>query len=212
MKERPILFSSSMVRAILDGRKTMTRRIVKPHRSDDSFVIVEQPNGDWWPFRSEDGESFVMTDGCEYPFDCPYGQPGDKLWCRETWGLHAFDDETCWYTWSGAGKDASTLEDWAITYRADWGPCQDGCHWRSSIHMPRWASRITLEITGVHVERLQDISEADAIAEGCTNSLHLGGGRFANENFAHLWWQINGDGSWEANPWVWCIEFKRVTA
>ena len=82
--------------------------------------------------------------------------------------------------------------------------------WRPAIHMPRAASRITLEITGVRVERLQDISEADAIAEGVRNSLHIPGGRFANENFAHLWWAINGDGSWEANPWVWAVEFKRL--
>lgn len=85
-----------------------------------------------------------------------------------------------------------------------------GIRWRPSIHMPRWASRILLEIVNVRVERLHDISEADAIAEGCNNSLHLQGGRFANENFAHLWWTINGDGSWEANPWVWAIEFKAV--
>ena len=89
---------------------------------------------------------------------------------------------------------------------------QDGKElgWRPSIHMPRWASRILLEVTDVRVERLQDISEADAVAEGVRNSLHLPGGRFAKENFEHLWWTINGDGSWDANPWVWVVEFKRV--
>ena len=94
-------------------------------------------------------------------------------------------------------------------YAAEWQE-RPKHRWKPSIHMPRSASRITLEVTGVRVERLQNISEADAIAEGVKNSLHLPGGRFARENFAHLWWTINGDGSWEANPWVWVVEFKRV--
>jgi hypothetical protein len=81
---------------------------------------------------------------------------------------------------------------------------------RPGMFMPRWASRITLEVTGIRVERLQDISEADANAEGVKHSLHLPGGRFARENFAHLWWTIHGDESWDANPWVWVVEFRRL--
>ena len=95
-----------------------------------------------------------------------------------------------------------------IVYRAD--RPNRVTKWTPSVHMPRWASRISLEITGVRVERLQDISEDDAIAEGVKNSLHLSGGRFANENYAHLWWSIYGDGAWDKNPWVWVIEFRMV--
>lgn len=233
MRERPILFSAPMVRTILAGRKTQTRRIVKPqpieHQSFAGGAYIEHRR------LGQIGISAMMAEAM------PYGAVGDRLWCRETWGLHAFDDDTCWYTWSGAGKDASTLEDWAITYRADWGPCQDGCHWRPSIHMPRWASRITLEIVSVRVERLQDISEADAIAEGAqlfpdipvgipphspsrwsmespkTTDQCLSSARYA---FANYFCVVNGKGRrgvldcapWDANPWVWVIDFKRVTA
>jgi hypothetical protein len=178
MKERPILFSAPMVRALLGGSKTQTRRVVKP-----------QPDrGEWpWPDMSDAERSAWTT-------SCPYGQPGDRLWVRET----HMDLGACYLY----RADAAAEQERAIV-----APRQP---WRPAIHMPRAASRITLEITGVRVERLQDISEADAVAEGVRNSLHMPGGRFANENFAHLWWAINGDGSWEANPWVWVVEFKRV--
>ena len=175
MKERPILFSGPMVRAILDGRKTQTRRVVKP-----------QP--DWIrPRVSDDGIAHGYcgsgpTDGIK----CPYGTVGDRLWVRESWAK------------SGEVGDATE-------YRAD-NPDPIGAKWRPSIHMPRWASRIDLEITGIRVERLQEISERDAMAEGCeylTNSV-------ARSNFVKLWISINGQDSWSANPWVWVIEFKRI--
>lgn len=186
MADRPILFSWPMVRAILTGTKTQTRRVVKPAP-------------DW------------------KPVGCPYGQPGDRLWVRETHYLHG--------VWS-VRKDDGGKRRWTFHPSRDMGvqftepngfikgrsTTVHGWYRRPSIHMPRWASRITLEVTGVRVERLQDISEADAIAEGVNNSLHLPGGRFARENFAHLWWTINGDGSWEANPWVWVVEFRRVAS
>ena len=124
---------------------------------------------------------------------------GDRLYVRETWSApHAYDHLPPRLIPKDARINYAATED------------RGGLLWRPSIHMPRWASRISLGITSVRVERLQDISEADAIAEGVRNSLHLPGGRFARENFAHLWWTINGDGSWESNPWVWVIEFKRV--
>lgn len=188
MKERPILFSASMVRALLADMKTMTRRIAKPVKHPD-LGNVYSPG------------ALVLEQEPQHVIDraCPYGQPGDRLWVRETWayGIHAMA--------------AKSDKDGPFVYAAD-GTEQGrlGDRWRPSIHMPRHASRITLQITSVRVERLQDISEADAIAEGVRNSLHLPGGRFARENFAHLWWTINGDGSWESNPWVWVIEFKRV--
>ena len=187
MKERPILFSAPMVRALLDGTKTQTRRVVKPTPEwiGQSGVLS---------YRGRVGLPHAL---------CPYGQLGDRLWVRETWARDDEDGGLCYRADIGKGGDA---DDWERN-RLDGVP---RFRWRPSIHMPRAASRITLEITGVRVERLQNISEADAVAEGVRNSLHMPGGRFANENFAHLWWAINGDGSWEANPWVWAVEFKRL--
>lgn len=182
MKERPILFSAPMVRALLAGTKTQTRRIVKAR--DLEWMDVHQ--------------GLREPDNAER---CPYGQPGDRLWVRENFAR--IDGQTRpWIetdyqaTYTHGDRLGDTL---GIKKR-----------WTPSIRMPRHASRITLQITSVRVERLQGISEADAIAEGVRNSLHLPGGRFARENFGHLWWTINGDGSWESNPWVWVIEFKRV--
>ena len=194
MKSRPIPFSGPMVRAIIDGRKTMTRRVVALPRKRGAFVLEDHGDG-WWPYQSDDGESSVCNDGCEHPYSCPYGVPGDQLWVRETF----MDLGACFLY----RADANAEQERAIV--------APGQRWKPAIHMPRAASRINLEITDVRVERLQEISEADAEAEGVANSLHLQGGRFANENFAHLWDMINGDGSWDANPWVWVVEFRRVT-
>lgn len=178
MKERPILFSAPMVRALLEGRKTQTRRIVKLPAKDGS--------GD---------NRFVFDDaeGRKRFIDCPYGEPGDRLWVRETW-RPAQVDGMAWY--------AAT--------------CGDETHerWKPSIHMPRWASRITLEITGVRVEQLQDISESDAIAEGVTPSDMKAISCLDRNYHAYfmLWESINGSGSWDLNPWVWVIEFRRIVA
>ena len=198
MKERPILFSGPMVRALLAGTKTQTRRVIKPQHL---------------AFFNQDAAA-MLSDWNERPL--PYGQTGDRLWVREAWGLHAYGDDTDWLK---GGCTAMDLDDHVIAYRADWGPLQDGCHWRPSIHMPRAASRITLEITGVRVERLQDISFTDAAAEG----LHYTSERLdrwsadgslwhatPQQAYRALWESINGPDSWDANPWVWAIEFKRV--
>jgi hypothetical protein len=189
VKERPILFSAPMVRAILAGQKTQTRRVVKA-RKDPDFGCQMSP-----------GE--IAGDEHQERL-CPYGQPGDRLWVRETWayGTHALS--------------ASRDEDGPFVYAADailFGAQGRLCdRWRPSIHMPRWASRITLEVTGVRVERLQDISVADAIAEGvveCNQNLRglepCMEWRYAYED---LWGQINGQGSWDANPWVWVVSFN----
>lgn len=217
MKERPILFSAPMVRAILDGTKTQTRRVVKPVGNDDGFVILDYGDGGW-PYRSDDGDSTTHTvkrGGKLYhdetPHTCPYGQPGDRLWVRET--FHTVDGHSAFY-------------------RADYahdpkGDKEHGIVWTPSIHMPRWASRITLEVTSVRVERLNDITPIDACAEGLsqrTAKMHhrrieqfgLPGWRDVHWRFSPvdayrmLWEQINGAGSWEANPWVWVIEFEVV--
>lgn len=194
MKERPILFSAPMVRPVLAGTKTQTRRVAK--LTANGHVKERGGHRRWHP--SDPDASLA----------CPYGQPGDRLWVRETWYCDHY------LVQSGPYLKPEDLDmDAMMVYRASSGdrPCEaEQPIWRPAIHMPRWASRITLEVTGVRIERLHDISEADAIAEGVKNSLHLPGGRFARENFAHLWWTINGDGSWEANPLVWVVEFQRL--
>jgi hypothetical protein len=192
MKERPILFSGPMVRALLDGSKTQTRRIIKPQPDNDP-----KKHHPIKPYCTSLGQwNWVLAatgHGCGDPFDCPYGQPGDRMWVRE-----AVAEISC-----------------RLTYRAD---TDDGAHcqvkrWTPSIHMPRIWSRILLEITGVRVERLQDISEADALAEGIPRDTGVGTQFCRAEprnGYQHLWESINGDSSWDANPWVWVIEFKRV--
>jgi hypothetical protein len=206
-KERPILFSGPMVRAILDGRKTQTRRVVKPQpeawRNDKVGWELAMPN-----CRPLYPDSFARS-------YCPYGVPGDRLWVRET--LHqeftSVDKDT------PNGCLAIYSADGTVVTREGRPACFE---WARpsipSIHMPRWASRLTLEITGLRVERLQDISEADAVAEGGPPagtsidrvSLELGFPDFPRSWFQQTWEGINGPDSWDANPWVWVVEFRRA--
>ena len=210
MKERPIIFSAPMVRAILEGRKTQTRRIVKPQ------LIAWLHDKRGWELSRTEQHAAVFADTFAKHYS-QHGKAGDRLWVREAFSYYEHPE----------------LYD-CIRYKAD-GHCQkpdfgkmteeecgrfemncDGCgcadhRWRSPIHMPRWASRITLEITNIRVERLQDISEADAQAEGVTESIVLPGDRGSFvASFGYLWESIYGAGSWNANPWVWVIEFERV--
>ncbi|HBO4832921.1 TPA: hypothetical protein L4V12_004646 [Pseudomonas aeruginosa] len=220
MKERPILFNDQMVRAILDGRKTVTRRVMKPQ------PMPSKSGGHHWPCKVHQSMLHVERelqngDGCWCGLAeaaCPYGQPGDRLWVREAWAADAQVDAI-------APSDLSQGE--PIWYPADLSVRQTGCSMiskgrvRPSIHMPRWASRILLEITAVRVERLQDISEEQALAEGvrgepCDHARQACAdigcwGDTAKGAFGFLWESLNGEGSWAANPWVWVIEFKRVT-
>lgn len=201
MKERPILFNGEMVRAIFEGRKTQTRRPVKQEtwRGCKEVIYGEaakklscaQPAVTAYAGFDTGNNSLAY-------WPCPYGQPGDWLWVRETW--------SCMERKPKQGDE--------IMYRADgesliWEP------WSPSIHMPRWASRITLEITNVRVERLQDISEEDAIAEAMlgygVSPADVTGRSIVITRFNHLWESINGKGSWDINPWVWVIEFKMIT-
>lgn len=193
MKERPILMNADMVRAILDGRKTQTRRPVKLKVGNDNRFDVP-------------GKGYVMNirDPRAVEF-CPFGQPGDRLWVRETWSLlHANGD-----TVGGSLRDSGTqapLQSFRRDYRAT--STSDG-PWRPSIHMPRWASRITMEITNVRVERVQDITEGDAMAEGapwedCWSSYR--------QSFEALWCRTYGPQSWSWNLWAWVIEFRRIEA
>lgn len=198
--ERPILFSAPMVRALLDGSKTQTRRTVKPQPSIVHAAYEDGSIDTNLIFRKGDNRIY-----------CPYGQPGDRLWVRESFDFLPTggndQPQACeivyWATGSTEPREAPV----------DYNPMIYGHEKiRPSIHMPRWASRITLEIVSVRVERLHACNEVDAIAEGAPwaacgapqEGSHKAG-------YAQLWEQINGPGSWDLNPWVWVIEFKRVT-
>lgn len=210
MKERGMIFNGEMVRAILDGRKTQTRRPIK-WKQTRFTEIGEREDGSKWPW-SEDAEH-----ACDFWHPCPFGAVGDRIWVRETWARYNIDQNS-----HDIAYRATTPEDQPEEGR-----------WRPSIHMPRWASRILLEITGVRVERLNAISPEDAESEGLERTNFTGFGdepglpsypepdvyfdplkkqwkEYPPEAFAGLWESIYGEGSWKANPWVWVIEFKRV--
>lgn len=218
-RETPIIFSAPMVRSLLAGTKLQTRRAIKPVGNDEGFVIVERDDKTLWPWRSDDGESMLTTIGGfthEIPMSCPYGRAGDRLWVREKWSADPpIDDSWASTEWNGCGRKVREIPERFhhprfCNYAADW--LHEPIRWTPSIHMPRWASRILLEIVSVRVERLQDISEADAEAEGCEpfrRPTHPSIGPFA-AGYSALWDSINGPGSWAANPWVWCLTFKRV--
>ncbi len=262
MKEKPILFSGAMVRAILEGRKTMTRRVVKGE------ALNWLDNAGFTPVFVADPENYL----------CPYGVPGDREWnaglppCEGwyyvekefdgkavylrpvpsgtypdieesviTWGWDERDDPEDLSSdggptpqtirWKRCGDRLYVRETWLDDgetkdspqwiYRADNEnyPRHEGQNWKPSIFMPRAASRILLEVTDVRVERLQEIGEADAKAEGVEPDVDAGywkGYIFpgvydsAKKSFASLWQSINGLGSWDQNPWVWVVSFKRI--
>lgn len=235
IKERPILFSAPMVRAIVEGRKTVTRREVRKLAALDCLATGFEP-----AFLALPGNSDL----------CPYGQSGEGLWVRETWGVisHDFDEHGNMVDWV-PDRPAQEIREMRfgrgyytghVIYRADgeaaWAGDDDGggddrSAWKPSIHMPRIASRILLEITNVRVERLQagegeTASESRYVAEGI-HRIHHGDGDYYFHPFKdepgpgnwgdpfdawrELWVSINGAGSWNANPWFWVVEFKRVT-
>lgn len=199
--ERPILFSAPMVRGILAGTKAQTRRIWKMPPGMGWYVSGALKGEETGDVCDLTGPGWCSVDEVR----CPYGRPGDRLWVRETWGYFGGDEYLYQKDLGSVGYRASQFDG------IDHVP---GGRWRPSIHMPRWASRITLEVTGVRVERLQDISIADAMAEGvveCNPSLR-GLGPCSEWRYAYedLWKQINGQGAWESNPWVWVVEFKRI--
>ena len=226
MKERPIIFSTPMVQAILEGLKTQTRRVVKPFVDKSSWKkSAETREKEWRPqlrlapvhhgyyddmwclFNKDDQPASVPYTGRR----CPYGKHGDLLWVRETFCVWSYDNNDVWYKASpisSQGWHNETLKN-------------NGKKWKPSIHMPKKYARIWLEIVGVRVERVQDISDVDAMAEGVKSNICLAsleepdyreeiGYRYA---FSVLWDSINGkkEGcSWADNPWVWIVEFKRV--
>jgi hypothetical protein len=214
MTQRPILFSAEMVQALLDGRKTQTRRKVK--LTADGHVQAPSKHLRWYP--TDPGALQA----------CRYGQPGDTLWVRETWKPVPISAYRCS---EGVQQTPNPQDaDEAAVYKAGWDRSSGGVPWRPSIHMPRWASRITLRITDVRVERLQNIegqhpSESDAIAEG-VRAIHHGDGEYyysafrdephpknwcdPADAFKELWNKINGPGTWDENPWVWVVAFEKV--
>ncbi|WP_128805057.1 hypothetical protein [Klebsiella grimontii] len=236
MKERGMVFNGEMVRAILDGRKTQTRRIMAPQPADDiERCIFPNPEAIGWK------SSLRHKRGSTTAHFCHYGKPGDRIWVRETFQGPLFDydlmDSYC--------KDSTPFEKPEFcVYKADGVPAPEfydaddelHCRWRPSIHMPRWASRILLEITDVRVERLNAISEEDAQREGVHTEVwdqtvvarnyaaideffqfwsedmphYVEMNQLHQSSFRSLWESIYGEESWQANPWVWVIEFKRV--
>lgn len=230
MGERPILFSGAMVRALLAGTKTQTRRVVKSvelARGEARGVRVAPGTFCYLDFDGVPGLSWRPFGGSPtvpYPPEkvataCPYGAPGDRLWVRETWRPQRDNQcERIVYAADGAVAYENVPDDWHRPVAAERGNVP-------AIHMPRWASRLTLEVTGVRVERLCAISEFDAIAEG-VEPMTVSLGRWrdympereapaqthssARESFLSLWESINGTESLARNPWVWVVEFRRV--
>lgn len=237
MTERGMIFNSEMVRAILDGRKTQTRREVKLNLD----IACLATTYDWAASLAanhyqglteeqiqQKAESLrgvihpvILGNGQMVSIICPHGKPGDRIWVRET--FCPVDD-----TQYGGEKwvDYRATPKFEASHPAGWDSAPNDAEalkWRPSIHMPRWASRILLEITNVGVQRLQDISSGDAVREGicqlpasgryCLSpgDQYFGGASHsAKEVYSWLWSSIYGEESWKANPWVWVIEFKRI--
>jgi hypothetical protein len=213
---RPILFSAPMVRAILAGLKTQTRRVIKPQPKGEPRPLSEWSSslaaacGDGSPDPKKLAAHSDRLKGRIFPFadahglyspNCPYGRPGNHLWVRETWAWPG--EEQIIYR---ADPEAEAL---VSRWRAD--PNYPQVKWCPSIHMRRQHSRIALRVTDVRVERLNDISQQDAIAEGMPAQT----GPFVHHviaDYRRLWGEINGKESWDANPWVWVVEFERVVA
>ncbi len=219
-RERPILFSAPMVRAILDGSKTQTRRVAK-HPLAQAAVRINS-------YKGQSEFDCILPDGTGGIIQCPYGKPGDRLWVREAWRTGKAADDRSGSELEGRG--------WPVFYEADnsviWTGATEGGpgfttpgRYRHARFMPRWASRAVPEITDVRLQRLQEISEGDARAEGIAYSddyavrehAHVGmdeGDWIPNAppipSFHGLWDTIHGSGAWHANPRVWAITFRRI--
>lgn len=227
MKERPILFSTPLVRAILQGTKTQTRRVIDPQ-----WPTAPTTHGYWGCGVAREGATYPtkkdrvrsdayhvhtrFSDGRDVFIYCPFGKPGDRLWVRETWAVGDSDpDEVLRDQRRGSIVYAADLTDAELAESKrvvrsvpELAKIYRGNRWRPSIHMPRWASRVELEITDIRAERLQSISESDAQAEGVAQF-----GWPYVPTFMSLWDRVVGEGaSWNANPWVWVVSFRRVEA
>lgn len=234
MKFRPILFSTEMVKAILEGRKTMTRRILKLKHMDIAYVGAIHPDGSgkgwiaWAPGKGVTAEYTKQAYPGNQGFACPHGAVGDVLWVRESF---CYGSEDCYHGFFYRASDQVDFledEDGSIILNKDGS---ERSPWKPSIHMPKSACRIFLKIEDIRVERLQDISEADAIAEGIQPLLAstaqlieygqlyrdylkkpelFNEGLWPKNSYRSLWIKINGADSWQANPWIWCLSFTRI--
>ncbi len=212
MKSRGMIFNAEMVRAILDGRKTQTRRIMKVQPDSHNFGLLRITDSTkradigkyHWAESNATGNHVRSA-----LFACPFGQPGDRIWVREAFRVMGCATDVARLMYKASERNSFTESTRTVPVAS----CtkQPSQKWAPSIHMPRWASRILLEITDVRVERLNSISEGDARSEGITPA--AGGVEKGWEhrfNFRELWMSIYGEDSWQANPWVWVIEFKLV--
>ena len=220
MKERPILFNALMVKAILEGRKTQTRRVINPQ--PEGKTLQSNLDGKW---LSKKFNGLLLPKIEDLPIHCPYGKIGDRLWVRETWStVNLYGEIALAYKADGEvtrvvenenfqdedgliNYDDPRLEKYSFAAWADDLLEGKEGNWKPSIHMPRWVSRILLEITNVHVEQLQDISESDCLKEGVGSPILRD---CKKPKFMQLWESINGTGSWNKNPWVWVVEFKVI--
>lgn len=223
IKERPILFSTPMVRALLDGTKTQTRRICTTRSQAQTDIMGYALMADIM-----DKDEGVCEKAAWEQLGCPYGTPGDRLWVRETWAPAAVLHRKAFICFRADGDNPNAETSTEVLLESDDALLKAHRdlakgHWIPGIHMHRWASRITLEIESIHVERLQDISEEDARAEGIRQCRVGDVTAFgvdpedrdtlyptARYAFNCLWESINGPGSWESNPWVWVVIFKRA--
>ncbi|HBV9586600.1 TPA: hypothetical protein MIQ51_23330 [Klebsiella pneumoniae] len=214
ISERGMIFNAEMVRALLDGRKTQTRRPIK-WKQTRFTEIGEREDGSKWPW-SEDAEH-----ACDFWHPCPFGAVGDRIWVREAFRVHSRATDVATLVYKASERNSWTEQ----TRRVPVAVCNKPAtpeKWTPSLHMPRWASRILLEITDVRVERLNAISEEDATAEGVPPAGSLlpdypgtfltpkGDFATAKVAFQRLWESIYGEESWKANGWVWVISFKRI--
>ncbi|MTF08727.1 hypothetical protein FVB40_06595 [Raoultella ornithinolytica] len=216
MSERGMIFNAEMVRALLDGRKTQTRRPIK-WKETRFTEIGEREDGSKWPW-SEDAEH-----ACDFWHPCPFGAVGDRIWVREAFRVHSRATDVATLVYKASERNSWTEQ----TRRVPVAVCNKPAtpeKWTPSLHMPRWASRILLEITDVRVERLNAISEEDAEAEGidmealydsqdcydCIADHNMTGRPTVTGAFKYLWESIYGEESWKSNGWVWVISFKRV--
>ena len=228
IKERPLILKTEMVQAILEGRKTQTRSVVAPSlkNSDPQFELHQEEDGSWTPMHTFN-EDLFDSKGVAHPIKCPLGSIGDRIWIRETWQGPLVDYDEA-YSMFKDPTPYNKVEN--CVYRADGGEYPEFTDsddeviqgWKSSSNMPRWASRITLEIVDIRVEQLNSISAEDITEEGVkTRGEAMWGCRWwlgapeeavndARELFAKFWNETHRDNKWDDNPWVWVVEFKRL--
>ncbi|WP_130835341.1 hypothetical protein [[Erwinia] mediterraneensis] len=218
MKERPILFSEQRVRALLIGQQTQTRRIMKTQSFGPGQDHHEGVHA--FDVSANHLHGYKLMSMSDISYHCPYGKPGDILWVRETWrGPMVPEDKVCAYERDPvAFRTPEFCQYRADSAGLDHNPEAEQFGWQTAIHMPRWASRINLEITAVRAQKIQDITDDEIMAEGVQTDTHFLNNFFTmsmnaespKEAYRKAWQKQYGATSWEVNPWVWVIEFRHV--